>query len=103
MIARHDAPRGRADADRARDRFAAQLAQAHGGDILSFCRRAKAAIPSAKPCRLRRPARPEGMRDPHVRTQMRAGDLTGWGWDRLFASAATLDLEVVLTVRPRTA
>ena len=34
---------------------------------------------------------------------MRAGDLAGWGWDRLFASAASLDQEVIITLRPRTA
>ena len=66
MIHRQDAPRGRAA-------FAAQLDQAHGEDVISFCRRVKAAIPSAKPCRLGRPAPPEGMRDPHVRTQARGG------------------------------
>jgi hypothetical protein len=101
MIARHDAARGRADADRAKDGLAAQIAQAHAGDIIGFCRRVKAAIPSAKPCRMAKTAFPEGMRDSHVRTQLRAGDIAGWGWDRLCGAAAALDHEVVVTLRPR--
>jgi len=60
------------------------------------------AVPSAKPCRLTRATGfPEGMRDSHARTQLRAGDIAGWGWDRLCAAAASLDHEVVVTLRPR--
>ena len=58
-------------------------------------------VPSAKPCRFTRPGYPEGMRDSHARTQLRAGDIAGWGWDRLAAAAASLDHEVVVTLRPR--
>ena len=44
---------------------------------------------------------PERMRDSQVRTQLRAGDIAGWGWDRLVSAAAAIDHEVVVTLRPR--
>jgi|GEM_PF-3265178 len=41
------------------------------------------------------------MRDSHARTQFRADDIASWGWDRLCAADASLDHEVVVTLRPR--
>lgn len=102
MVARCDAPRGRADAARAKDALAAQVAAAHAGPLQTFLDRLKPAVPSAKPCRLTRAVGyPEGMRDSHARTQLRAGDIAGWGWDRLCAAVASIDHEIVVTIRPR--
>ncbi|MFF9550820.1 hypothetical protein [Methylobacterium fujisawaense] len=42
------------------------------------------------------------MKDPLTRGELRAGHLTRWGWDRLFAVANSLGYEVVITLRPRT-
>lgn len=53
----------------------------------------------AKPCWL---CRPEGMKNPLIRGELRAGHLARWGWDRLFAVANSLGYEVVITLRPRT-
>lgn len=98
LVSRHDAPRGRADAAKARDGLAAQLAGAFRGDVLNFCHAVRSAVPSAKPSRM---THPEGMKDPTTRGELRAGNLARWGWDRLFAVAHTLGYEVVITLRPR--
>ncbi|NEU12612.1 hypothetical protein G3T14_10730 [Methylobacterium sp. BTF04] len=46
---------------------------------------------------------PAGMRDSHVRTDLRAGDIADWGWERLCAVAHSLGQDVVVTLRPRAA
>ncbi len=95
-------PQGQADAARAKDGLAAQVAQAHAGPLQTFLDRLNPAVPSAKPCRLTRAVSyPEGMRDSHARTHLRAGDIAGWGWDRLCAAVASIDHEIVVTIRPR--
>lgn len=98
LVSRHDAPRGRADAAKSRDGLAAQLAGAFRGDVIAFCHAVRSAVPSAKPCRM---PHPEGMRDPTTRGELRAGNLSRWGWDRLFAVANSLGYDVVVTLRPR--
>ncbi len=90
--------RGRADAAKARDGLAAQLAGSFGGDVLTFCPAVRSAVPSAKPGRM---PHSEGMRNPTTRGELRAGDLSRWGWDRLFAVADSLGYDVVVTLRPR--
>jgi hypothetical protein len=99
FIAQHDAAAGMVLADRAWYGFAGEIACAQVSNREAFCRRVKAAVPSAKPCRM---AYPPGMRDSHVRTDLRAGDIAGWGWERLCAVANSLGQDVVVTLRPRT-
>ncbi|MCJ2124573.1 hypothetical protein [Methylobacterium sp. J-077] len=80
--------------------FTAEIASLDGGDRDAFCRRVKAAVASAKPSRMAKPAYPVGMRDSHVRTDIRAGDVSAWGWERLCAVAASLEQTVHVTLVP---
>lgn len=59
----------------------------------------KAAVPSAKPCRMQ--GHPLRMKDRATRGELRIGHIAHWGWDRLFAVANSLGFEVVVTIRPR--
>ncbi|TXM73767.1 hypothetical protein FV226_08100 [Methylobacterium sp. WL12] len=47
-----------------------------------------------------KPAYPVGVRDSHVRTDLRAGDIASWGWERLCAVAASLDQGVYVALVP---
>jgi hypothetical protein len=94
LVALHDAAAGKAVADSAKAGLAEEIASSFEGDVIQFCETVKARIPSAKPCRT-------GMRNKHVRQQLRAGDIQGWGWDRLCAVAASLGHDVVVTLQPR--
>lgn len=99
LVARHDAARGRADAEKAKDGLAAQIVGGFRGTVIEFCHAVRGAVPSAKPCRMQ--GHPPGMKDRATRGELRAGHIAGWGWDRLFAVANSLGYEVVVTIRPR--
>lgn len=79
LVARHDAEA----LERATAR---QIAAAFEGTAEELCRAVRHRVPSAKPCRMK------GMNSQKIRTQLRAGDIAGWGIDRLLAVAATLGL-----------
>ncbi|MCJ2020909.1 hypothetical protein MKK70_18065 [Methylobacterium sp. E-041] len=78
--------------------MAQQIAVSHAGTIEAFCERVKPAAPSAKPCRL---SYPEGMKDSHVRTELRAGHLAGWHWARLCSVADAMGCDLEVTLKPR--
>jgi hypothetical protein len=93
-FARHDADAGRraaADLERA---TAVQIATRFEGTPIDLCRAAKARVPSAKPCRM------PGKNSQRVRTQLRAGDIEGWGLDWLLAVAASLGLRAEIRLVP---
>lgn len=72
---------------------AAQIATAFEGP-LDLRRAARIRVLSAKPYRM------QGMNSQRVRTQLRAGDLDGWGLDRLLAVAASLGLRAEIRLVP---
>ncbi len=94
LVARHDAAAGKAAAAEVGRAAAAQIAAAFTGTPLELSQAARARVPSAKPCRMR------GMNSQRVRTQLRAGDIEGWGLDRLLAVAASLGLRAEIRLVP---
>jgi len=94
LVARHDAEASQRAAGDLERVTAAQIATSFEGTALDLCEAAKDRVPSAKPCGL------PGMNSQKVRTQLRAGDIDGWGLDRLLAVAASLGLRAEIRLVP---
>lgn len=94
LVARHYTEAGRRGAEALERATAERIADAFEGAAEDLCRVAKARVPSAKPCRM------PGMNSQKIRTQLRAGDIEGWGLGRLLAVAATLGLRAEIRLVP---
>lgn len=95
-IARYDSAGGERLVKQFELDLAAAIATSFVGTPQQLCQKVRHKVPSAKPCRMPAvqaapPSRwVKGMNSPETRGQLRVGDLSGWGTQKLLGVAAAL-------------
>ena len=94
LVERYDSEHGHALARDIDLDIAGQIADHFQGTPEDLCRKVKARVPSAKPCRMNR----KGMNSPEVRGQLRVGDIDNWGGKKLLSVASALGAKRVRVI-----